>query len=307
MDAYYFEINEKDGDNRLDVFVSKKVETFSRSYIKKLIIDGKVSVNGIKRKPNYKLKINDKIEVLIPDPTEPEIIGEDIDIDVIYEDAHILIVNKPQGMVVHPAQGNYSGTLVNALLMSCTSLSGIGGVKRPGIVHRLDKDTSGLIIVAKTDKSHLKLSKQLKEHSITRKYIALLEGKMKLENGVINMAIGRNPNDRKKMAVVSKNGRNAITYYKVIERFDNNTLIEARLETGRTHQIRVHMAYMGHPIVGDALYGYNKQKHDLDGQLLHSYKLEFNHPVTDEFLKFSIPLPDYFENILKKLRHTEGS
>ena len=302
MNVYYFEVNEKDDEERLDVFVSKKIEKFSRSYIKKIINDGMISINGQKRKPNYKLKIGDRLEVLIPELVETEILAEDIYIDVIYEDDHILIVNKPQGMVVHPAQGNHRGTLVNALLTHCTSLSGIGGVKRPGIVHRIDKDTSGLIIVAKTDAAHLRLSKELKERSITRKYIALVEGKMKHDDGVVDAPIGRHLNERKKMAVVNRNSRSAKTYYKILERFDNNTLIEAQLETGRTHQIRVHMAYLGHPVVGDITYGYKKQNLKLDGQLLHSYKLEFYHPITNEFLKFCIPVPDYFEDVLKKLR-----
>lgn len=302
MNVYYFEVKEKDNENRLDVFASEKIEKFSRSYIKKIIKDGMISVNGEKRKPNYKLKTGDKLEVLIPEPVEMEVLAEDIYIDIIYEDEHILIVNKPQGMVVHPAQGNYSGTLVNALLWHCTSLSGIGGVKRPGIVHRIDKDTSGLIIVAKSNEAHLRLSNRLKERSIARKYIALTEGKMKMKNGVVDAPIGRQQNDRKKMAVADRGGRYAKTYYKVLEIFDNNTLIEAQLETGRTHQIRVHMAYIGHPIVGDTTYGYKKQKIKLDGQLLHSYKLEFFHPITNAYLEFCIPLPDYFEDVLKKLR-----
>jgi 23S rRNA pseudouridine1911/1915/1917 synthase len=302
MEIYYFDVDETDCDVRLDVFISNKIKMFSRSYIKKIIDDDAVSVNNTVKKPNYRLKIGDKIKVIVPEPVEAKIEAQNIDIDVVYEDEHILIVNKPQGMVVHPAHGNKDGTLVNALLKHCTSLSGIGGVKRPGIVHRIDKDTSGLIIVAKTDEAHIELSKQLKERSIIRKYIALIEGRMKAEKGTINAPIGRHPNDRKKMAVVDKNGRNAVTYYKVIERFNSNTLIEAQLETGRTHQIRVHMSYLGYPITGDTLYGYKRQKISSKGQFLHAYILEFYHPVTGEYLKFRINLPDYFDDILKKLR-----
>ncbi len=302
MEVYYFDVDGTECDVRLDVFISDKIKIFSRSYIKKIIDDDAVSVNNTLKKPNYRLKIGDKIKVTVPEPVEAKIEAQDIDIDVVYEDEHILIVNKPQGMVVHPAHGNMDGTLVNALLKHCTSLSGIGGVKRPGIVHRIDKDTSGLIIVAKTDEAHIELSKQLKERSIIRKYIALLEGRMKTEEGIINAPIGRHPNDRKKMAVVDKNGRNAVTYYKAIERFKSNTLIEAQLETGRTHQIRVHMSYLGYPIAGDTLYGYKKQRLSSKGQFLHAYILEFYHPVTKEYLKFRANLPDYFEDTLKKLR-----
>lgn len=302
MDIYLLDVTESDVDTRLDVFISNKIKGFSRSYIKKVINDGMVNVNGIKKKSNYRLKGGEHIEILIPKPVEMEIKAEDIDIDIVFEDDYILVVNKPQGMVVHPAHGNYNGTLVNALLNHCTNLSGINGVIRPGIVHRIDKDTSGLIMVAKTNDAHIVLSKQLKEHNITRKYIALLEGRMKSESGTVNAPIGRHPVDRKKMAVVSKNGRIAITHYKTLECFDNNTLIEAQLETGRTHQIRVHMSYLGHPVVGDMLYGFKKQKFDLRGQLLHAHILGFNHPITNEYLEFSAPIPNYFDQILKRLR-----
>lgn len=302
MDISIFDTLESDAGKRLDVFVSESIEGYSRSYIKKIIDSGMVKINGNAKKSNYKLKAGQRVEVSIPKPVKLELKAENIHLDIIYEDDHILIVNKPQNMVVHPAHGNYDGTLVNALLSHCTNLSGINGVIRPGIVHRIDKDTSGIIMVAKTNEAHMSLSQQLKEHKITRKYLALLEGRVKTESGTIDAAIGRNPRDRKKMAVVSKNGKNAVTHFKVLETYESNTLIEAKLETGRTHQIRVHMAYYGHPVVGDMVYGYKKQRFKLKGQLLHAETLGFIHPNTKEYMEFHAPLPDYFEEVLSILR-----
>ncbi len=304
MDSYILKPTDTEVNIRLDLFILSKIGGLSRSYINKIIKDGLVKVNGSLEKPSYKLKFVDIIEVHIPAPVEPEILAEKIDIDIIFEDDYVLVVNKPQGMVVHPAHGNDSGTLVNALLYYCSNLSGINGVKRPGIVHRLDKDTSGLIMVAKTNEAHIALSKQLKERTIIRKYMALVEGIIKTDSGIIETFIGRHPNDRKRMAVLKKGGRVAITRYNTIEYFDNNTLIEAQLETGRTHQIRVHMSYLGHPVVGDLLYGYKKQKYQLKGQLLHSYILGFEHPFTGEYMEFYSPVPCYFEEVLNRLKQS---
>ena len=302
MSIYLFDVKEGEIGIRLDVFITQKVGKLSRSYVKKIINDGYVNIKGAELKPNYRLKKGDRVEVIIPELVEPEIKAENIKLNIIYEDDNILIINKPQGMVVHPAHGNYSSTLVNALLYYCTSLSRINGIKRPGIVHRIDKDTSGLIMVAKTNEAHNALSKQLKEYRIKRRYIALLEGRINNKYGKIDKPIGRNPIDRKRMAVIYKNCKEAVTYYKVLEYFNNNTLIEARLETGRTHQIRVHMSYLGFPIVGDSLYGYKRQKFNLKGQLLHAYSLGLFHPITNEFMEFNAPLPSYFKETIEELR-----
>jgi len=303
MDTINLDALDIDKDKRLDVFLTERVEGHSRTYIKKLIEDGLVLVGEKTKKANYKLNVGDTVSIILPDPVNLEVKAEDIDIDVIYEDDDLLVINKPQGMVVHPAHGNYSGTLVNGLLSRCEGLSGINGVIRPGIVHRIDKDTSGVIVVAKTNEAHMDLSRQLKEHSINRKYIALLEGRLKEDRGIVDAPIGRDPKDRKRMAVVSKNGKRAVTHYKVIEFFQANTLVEASLETGRTHQIRVHMAYLGHPVVGDLVYGYKKQRFKLKGQMLHAKILGFMHPRSGEYVEFSAPLPEYFVNILEKLKH----
>ncbi|HYE80607.1 MAG TPA: RluA family pseudouridine synthase [Clostridia bacterium] len=308
MEVREFNIEPEEAGKRLDSFLSEKIEGYSRTYMQKLIDDGSCKVNGKSAKPNLKLRQDDQVEVVIPDPVPLEVEPEKIDLDIVYEDDDIIVINKPQGMVVHPAHGNYSGTVVNALLSHCGSLSdynsltGINGVMRPGIVHRIDKDTSGIIVIAKTNEAHLSLSEQLKEHSITRKYVALLEGRLKNESGTVETLIGRNPKDRKQMAVVSINGKKAVTHYRVLERFENHTLIEAVLETGRTHQIRVHMAYQGHPVVGDTVYGYKKQSFDTNGQLLHARILGFLHPTRKEYVEFEASLPDYFEKILKLLR-----
>lgn len=294
---------------RLDSFLSEKVEGYSRTYMQKLIEEGRCKVNGKNAKPGLKLREGDQVEAVIPDPVPLEVKPEKIELDIIYEDKDIIIINKSQGMVVHPAHGNYSGTVVNALLEHCGSLSdynsftGINGVMRPGIVHRIDKDTSGIIVVAKNNEAHLSLSGQLKEHTITRKYTTLLEGRLLSDIRKVETLIGRNPKNRKQMAVVSDNGKNAVTQYRVLERFENHTLIEAVLETGRTHQIRVHMAYLGHPVVGDTVYGFKKQKFDTKGQLLHARVLGFIHPAQKEYVEFEAPIPEYFEKVLRLLRN----
>ncbi|HCL4436442.1 pseudouridine synthase [Clostridium botulinum] len=294
---------EKEFDNvRLDLYLSKIFEDKSRSYLQGIIDQGNVLVNNKKKKRNYKLKVGDNIEVNIPEPKLLQIEPEDIKLDIIYEDKDVIVVNKPQEMVVHPAPGVYSGTLVNALLHHCKDLSGINGVARPGIVHRIDKDTSGILVVAKNDISHNNLAAQFKEHSISRVYMALVEGIIKDEQGTIEAPIGRHPVDRIKMAVV-KDGRHAVTHYKVIERFKNHTLVECRLETGRTHQIRVHMSYIMHPLVGDPVYGYKKQRFNLKGQMLHAKLLGFIHPTTGQYVEFESELPGYFKKIIKILKN----
>ncbi|APQ75905.1 RluA family pseudouridine synthase [Clostridium botulinum] len=294
---------EKEFDNvRLDLYLSKIFEDKSRSYLQGIIDQGSVLVNNKKKKRNYKLKVGDNIEVNIPEPKLLQIEPEDIKLDIIYEDKDVIVVNKPQEMVVHPAPGVYSGTLVNALLHHCKDLSGINGVARPGIVHRIDKDTSGILVVAKNDISHNNLAAQFKEHSISRVYMALVEGIIKDEQGTIEAPIGRHPVDRIKMAVV-KDGRHAVTHYKVIERFKNHTLVECRLETGRTHQIRVHMSHIMHPLVGDPVYGYKKQRFNLKGQMLHAKLLGFIHPTTGQYVEFQSELPEYFKKIIKILKN----
>lgn len=286
---------------RIDVFLNEILEDMSRSGLQKLIEEKNITVNDKAIKSNYKVRSNDKITITIPEPKMLQIEAEDIPLDIVYEDEDIAIINKPQGMVVHPAAGNYSGTLVNALLSRCSNLSGINGVIRPGIVHRIDKDTSGLLVIAKNDMAHRGLSTQIKEHTVKRIYIALVEGIIKVDSGTVDMPIARHGIERKKMAIV-KNGRNAITHYKVLQRYRNYTLIEARLETGRTHQIRVHMAYLGHPLVGDLVYGFKKQKYNLIGQALHAQTLGFIHPRTKEYMEFTSPMPEYFNNLLKNLQ-----
>jgi 23S rRNA pseudouridine1911/1915/1917 synthase len=296
-----FLVESNDVGKRIDVFLSEKIEDMSRSRIQKLIEDNKIKVNAKEIKSNYKIKNGDEITVEVPKPIMLQIQAEDIDIDILYEDDDIVVVNKPQGMVVHPAAGNYTGTLVNALLKKCRTLSSINGVIRPGIVHRIDKDTSGVLVVAKNDYAHQHLAEQIKEHTVKRVYIALTEGVIKQDQGTIDKPIGRHPIHRKKMAVI-ENGKRAVTHFKVLERYKENTLVEARLETGRTHQIRVHMAYIGYPLVGDPVYGFKKQKFNLKGQALHAMVLGFIHPRTGEYMEFSSPLPDYFQNLIEKLR-----
>ena len=301
MESFKFQVSEEHKGKRIDKYLSSLLEGKSRSYIQGMIDEEKVNVNGKIVKSNYKLKTEDIVDLEIPEPTELKVIPENIPLDILYEDKDVIVVNKPQGMVVHPAPGVYDGTMVNALLYHCKDLSGINGVIRPGIVHRIDKDTSGILVVAKNDNAHNILAEQLKDHSMTREYYALVEGVIKEDEGTINKPLSRHPKERIKIAVV-EGGREAITHFSVLERFKENTLIRCVLETGRTHQIRVHMAYIGHPLVGDPVYGYKKQKFKLQGQMLHAKVLGFVHPSTKEYIRFESPIPGYFDDVLKKLR-----
>lgn len=288
---------------RIDRYLAESCEELSRSYIQKLIKDGMVTVNGTVAKPSYKVSEGEEIRFIVPDNVVPDILPEDIALDIAYEDNDIIIVNKPKGMVVHPASGNYTGTIVNALMFHCRdNLSGINGTLRPGIVHRIDKDTTGLIIACKNDMAHRNVAEQLKEHSITRRYESICCGVLKDDDGIIDAPIGRNPNDRKKMAINRTNGKNAVTHYHVLERLNGYTHIECRLETGRTHQIRVHMASIGHPLLGDEVYGGVRNGFYLQGQTLHAKILGLRHPSTGEYIEFLAERPDYFELLLKKLR-----
>lgn len=292
------------GGARLDKYISDSGIDLSRSAAVSLIDSGKVLVNGEIKNKKYKLVSGDVVTVCVPDPVPYEAKAENIPLDIVYEDNCLLVVNKPKGMVVHPAAGNYDGTLVNALLYHCgDSLSGINGVLRPGIVHRIDKDTSGLLIVAKNDFAHRSLAAQIKEHSFTREYEAVVFGNIKDEEGTVDAPIGRNPKDRKKMCVTEKNSKNAVTHYFVINRYKGYTHIKCRLETGRTHQIRVHMAYIGHPVSGDLVYGVKSERVDFEGQCLHARKIGFVHPETGKYLEFTSDLPDYFSKYLAKLKN----
>ncbi len=302
MDEIKFLVDTSDENKRIDSYLTEKVDGYSRTYMQKLIDDNHVRVNDKEIKSNYKLKEGDVVGIIIPDAQPLDVKAEKIALDIIYEDDDIIVINKSQGMVVHPAHGNHTGTLVNALLEHCDNLSGINGIMRPGIVHRIDKDTSGIIVIAKTNEAHLSLSEQLKNHSINRRYTALVEGIIKTDHGTVDAPIGRNISDRKKMAVIERNSKNAVTHFQVLERYNHHTLIEARLETGRTHQIRVHMAYIGHPVVGDTVYGFMKQKFDTNGQLLHARLLGFIHPRRGEYMEFEAPLPDYFQNIIRIIK-----
>ncbi len=284
---------------RLDVFIAENTE-FSRSRAQALIEGENVTVNGNKSSKNSKIIGGDIIEIIVPDPKEYSVIAENIPLEIVFEDDDLLVVNKPKGMVVHPAAGNYNGTLVNALLFHCgDSLSGINGVMRPGILHRIDKNTSGLLIVAKNDFAHEHLALQIKEHSFTREYEAVVYGKLKNDSGTVSAPIGRHPVKRKEMAVTDKNSKEAVTHYKVITQYDGFAHIRLRLETGRTHQIRVHMAYIGHPVAGDDVYGPKKIIKSLNGQCLHAKKIGFIHPRTNEYIEFESDLPDYFKSFLK--------
>lgn len=302
-DKIVLSVEDIDSGKRLDAYVSEKVNLLSRSHAVKLIDDGHITKNNEALNKKYRVCRGDEIEIVIPKAEEYSVKAQDITLDIVYEDDDLLVINKPQGMVVHPAPGNYDGTLVNALMAHCKdSLSGINGVMRPGIVHRIDKDTSGLLIVAKNDDAHMFLSEQLANRSLSREYIALVNGNIKEDELVLDFPIGRNKNDRKKMCVTNKNARDARTFVTVIERFGRYTLVRCKLQTGRTHQIRVHMAHIGHSVVGDKTYGIKKEAFKLDGQLLHARKIEFIHPRTQERLEFYADIPHYFEVVLQKLR-----
>lgn len=304
MDELVFKITEEENIGiRIDKYLSNIIEGKSRSFIQGLIDSGAVLVNNKEIKSNYKLRNHDEIIVSMPEPIELDVEPEDIDLNIVYEDEDVIVLNKPQGVVVHPAPGNYSGTLVNGLLYHCKDLSGINGVIRPGIVHRIDKDTSGILVIAKNDDSHNHLAKQFKNHSIKREYYALVEGKFSKIEGTVDKPIGRNKKDRLKMAIM-EDGKRAVTHYNVLEQYNNgNALVKCTLETGRTHQIRVHMAYIGHPLVGDPLYNSNKkQKFKLQGQVLHAKTLGFIHPRSNEYIEFDSELPKYYLELLENIR-----
>lgn len=287
---------------RLDRYLAEQIPDLTRSYLQKLLKENLAEVNGKIVKANYKVKKGDQISLELPEVQEPEAFPENIPLDILYEDEDVLLVNKPKGMVVHPAAGHLSGTLVNGVLYHCRGqLSGINGVLRPGIVHRIDRDTTGVLVVCKNDRAHQSLAAQLKEHSITRKYRAIVLGSLK-EDGTVNAPIGRHPVDRKKMAVNRKNGKEAVTHYHVLEELKGYTYIECQLETGRTHQIRVHMASIGHPLLGDSVYGPSRCPFSLEGQCLHAMVLGFLHPSTGVYMEFESPLPEYFEKLLQKLQ-----
>ena len=292
---------------RIDAYISSKLDDLSRSSVQKLITDENITVNNKKINKNYKLKLNDEIRIFMPPPQVLDVKAEDIALDVVYEDSDVAVINKPQGMVVHPAAGHYTGTLVNALMNKLDDLSSINGVLRPGIVHRLDKNTSGLLIIAKNDSSHNFLSDCLKEHSISRIYYALVEGVVKNDKGIIDAPLGRSEKDRKKRCVTNKNSKEAITNYEVIKRYKRYTLVKLKLETGRTHQIRVHMKYMGYPVVGDDVYGKEDKKFGLKGQLLHYKSIGFVHPTSKEYLEFDSELPKHFTDAIEKIEKLERS
>jgi 23S rRNA pseudouridine1911/1915/1917 synthase len=304
MQRESFEIQMEQEGERLDKILHEIYPDFSRSFFQRLIKNGQVLVGGAAQKPSYSVRADDLVEASIPDAVPTAIEPEDIPLDILYEDDDVLVVNKPKGMVVHPSAGHYTGTLVNAILYHCKdSLSGINGEIRPGIVHRIDMDTTGSLIVCKNDESHVSIAAQLKAHTANRVYVGIVHGNLKDDEGTIEGAIGRHPTQRKKMAVNEKNGKPAVTHYKVLERFGNYTFVQFRLETGRTHQIRVHMASIGHPLLGDTLYssGNSPFKH-LQGQTLHAQTIGFVHPRTGEYMEFSAPLPEYFEKLLELLK-----
>ena len=304
MEEYNLESSEEWTDRRLDKVLSEYFNGYSRSFIKKLFDEDMIHVNSRSVKPSYKIKDGDMIDISVPDPVSIDIEPEDIPLNIIYEDDDVILVNKPKGMVVHPAPGHYRGTLVNGLMYHFAgSLSGINGEFRPGIVHRIDMDTTGVLVVCKNDNAHRLLSEQLHEHSITRKYYAIVNGNIAQDEGTVDAPIGRSPKDRKKMAINTRNGRRAVTHYRVLERFEGRyTYIECQLETGRTHQIRVHMASIGHPILGDEVYGPKKCPFKLQGQTLHAGVLGFVHPSTGKYVEFKAELPEYFKELIAKLR-----
>lgn len=299
----FFTAEDRAGE-RIDKFLSDLSDGYSRSFLQKLIKENNIKVNGKPVKASYRLVFGDRVEVILPEPETPDIAAENIPLDILYEDEHIIVINKPKQMVVHPAPGHYSGTLVNALLYHCHGqLSGINGILRPGIVHRIDMDTTGSLVACKNDAAHQALSEQLKDHSIHRIYEAIACGNFKEDSGTVDAPIGRHPTDRKKMSIHARNGREAVTHYRVLKHFNGYAHIQCRLETGRTHQIRVHMASIGHPLLGDEVYGTKKCPFPgLRGQTLHAETLGFMHPATKEYMEFHAPLPDYFAELLDKLR-----
>lgn len=299
---FCFIITEEMEDERIDKCLNTLMESLSRSYIQKLLTEGKVTVNDRNVKPSYRVSADDEVILVLPPSIIPDILPEKIPLSILYEDQDVIVIDKPKGMVVHPAPGHYEGTLVNALMYHCKNeLSGINGVLRPGIVHRIDRDTTGSIIACKNDHAHNEIARQLKEHTIVRKYQAIVHGVLKNEEGTIHTLIGRHPIDRKKMAVVDRGGKEAITHYRVLKHFQNTTYIECILETGRTHQIRVHMAHLGHPLLGDQIYGAKSNPYKLNGQTLHAGILGFVHPSTGTYVETKAPLPEYFEKLLKIL------
>lgn len=302
MEEFRFMVTKELEDERIDKCVSTLIDSLSRAYIQKLIGEKQIFVNGMPVKSSYHVRKEDEIFFCVPDNEEPDIVPENIPLDILYEDRDVIVINKPKGMVVHPAAGHYSGTLVNALMYHCgKELSGINGVLRPGIVHRIDKDTTGSLIVCKNDKAHNCIAQQLKEHTIRRSYHAICWGVLNNEEGTINKPIGRHPTDRKKMAVNEKNGKKAVTHYRVLKRLNGYTHIECILETGRTHQIRVHMASIGHPLLGDEVYS-SRSSRGLTGQTLHARTLGFIHPDTEKYVEVEAPLPEYFRNLLEILK-----
>jgi len=301
-DIFHFVATEETEDERVDKVLSALMDSLSRSYIQKLLSDGKVRVNGKSIKASYRVRTEDLIQVKVPRAVSPDIAPEDIPLDILYEDEDVIVVNKPKGMVVHPAPGHYRGTLVNALLFHCKgNLSGINGVLRPGIVHRIDRDTTGSVIACKNDRAHNSIARQLKEHTIVRRYHAIVHGVLKEDEGTIHTLIGRHPTERKKMAVRIDAGKDAITHYRVLKHMDRFTYVECILETGRTHQIRVHMAHIGHPLLGDQVYGPKNCPFSLEGQTLHAKILGFVHPSRGEYIETDAPLPEYFQKILNKI------
>ncbi|MCL5935370.1 MAG: RluA family pseudouridine synthase [Firmicutes bacterium] len=301
-----FNVGEEDSGQRLDIFLAAESPDLSRSHIQKLVAEGMVEVSGLPARASYRVKRGDLVVLRIPPPVELVVEPEPIPLDIYFEDTDVVVVNKPRGMVVHPAEGNYTGTMVNALLFHCRDLSGINGLKRPGIVHRLDKDTSGLLMAAKNDFAHLELARQLSERKVERRYLALAHGVLKNDRGIVNAPISRHPRDRKRMAVTPGKGRPAITHYKVLGHYGSLTYLELKLETGRTHQIRVHMAYLGHPLVGDLKYGQAKNRFNLEGQFLHAATLGFVHPRSGEKIAFEAPLPGELQGILENIRNWQS-
>ncbi len=303
LQEFHFTISEETDGLRIDKCVNLLSNALSRSYIQKLLSDGNITVNESSVKASYRVKTDDEIRVLLPPAKLPDICPEPIPLSVLYEDEDVIVINKPKGMVVHPAPGHYSGTLVNALMYHCRDgLSGINGIMRPGIVHRIDRDTTGSVIACKNDYAHTEIARQLKEHSIVRRYHAIVCGELKEDAGTIHTLIGRHPKERKKMAVVPAGGKDAVTHYQVLKRFQKYTYVECRLETGRTHQIRVHMASIGHPLLGDTVYGTAKAPFALEGQTLHAKILGFRHPRSGSYIETDAPLPEYFERLLQILQ-----